>query len=137
MNIKDFKVGQTVHVELTRNASRGKTAEECIEEWEITSVGRKYIKAGKRSDGRIWGEITFEFNDCYGRFVEKTNCCVDYVLYATRQEIEEKHEKSRLFREIEKRFRYGSQKDISLEQLREIHGILEKGLRENESIRNK
>lgn len=55
MGIKDFKVGQTVYVELTGNASRGKTAEHCIEEWEITSVGRKYIRAGRKSDGRIWG----------------------------------------------------------------------------------
>lgn len=61
------------------------------------------------------------------RFVEKTDCCVDYILYQTRQEIEEKQEKSRLFREIEQRFGYGSQMDISLEQLRAIHGILEKG----------
>lgn len=127
MNIKDFKVGQAVYVELTGNASRGKTQERCIEEWEITSVGRKYIKAGKRSDGRIWVEITFEYRDTYKRFVEKTNRCVDYILYTTRQEIEEKHEKNRLFREIEQRFRYGSQRDISLEQLRAIHGILEGG----------
>ena len=125
MNIKDFKIGQTVYVELTGNASRGKTAEQCIEEWEITSVGRKYIKAGKRSGGKIWGEITFEYRENYKRFVEKTDCCVDYILYLTRQEIEEKNEKSRLFKEIEQRFRYGSQRDISLEQLRAIHGILE------------
>ena len=124
MNIKDFKVGQTVYVELTGNASRGKTTEECIEEWEITSVGRKYIKAGKRSDGRIWRERTFEYRDPYKRFVEKTNSCVDYVLYTTRQEIEEKHEKNRLFIDIRKRFEFGSQKDISLEQLRAISGIL-------------
>lgn len=73
MNIKDFKVGQTVYVELTGNASRGKTPEQCIEEWEIASVGRKYIKAGKRSDGRIWVEITFEYRENYGRFEEKTD----------------------------------------------------------------
>lgn len=127
MNIKDFKVGQTVYVELTGNAIRGKTAEQCIEEWEITSVGRKYIKAGKRAYGRIWGERTFEYRDSYGRFVQKTDCCVDYIIYLTRQEIEKKQEKSRLFREIEERFRYGSQRDISLEQLRAIHGILEGG----------
>lgn len=127
MNIKDFKVGQTVYVELTGNASRGKAPEQCIEEWEITSVGRKYIRAGKRSDGRIWRETTFEYMDNYDRFVEKTDCCVDYILYSTRQEIEEKHEKSILFREIEQRFRYGSKRDISLEQLRAIHGILEGG----------
>lgn len=124
MKIKDFKVGQTVYVELTWNASRGKTPEQCIEEWEITSVGRKYIKAGKRSDGIIWRETTFEYRDSYKRFVEKTDYCVDYIIYTTRQEIEEKHEKSRLFQEIEQRFRYGSQKDISLEQLRAIDNIL-------------
>ena len=44
MNIKDFKVGQTVWVELTGDTSRGKTAEQCIEEWEITSVGRSKPK---------------------------------------------------------------------------------------------
>lgn len=127
MNIKDFKVGQTVYVELTGNASRGKTAEECIEEWEVSSVGKKYIKAGKRSDRGIWGERTFEYRENYKRFVQKTDCCVDYIIYLTKQEIEEKHEKSKLFREIEQWFRYDSQRDISLEQLRAIHGILEGG----------
>lgn len=127
MNVKDFKVGQTVYVELTGNASRGKTAEECIEEWEITSVGRKYIKAGRMAYGRIWGERAFEYREEYNGLAEKTDCCVDYILYATKQEIEEKHEKFRLFQEIERRFRYGSSRDLSLEQLRAIHGILEGG----------
>lgn len=125
MNIKDFIVGQTVYIELTGGTSRGKTPEQCIEEWEITSVGRKYIKAGKRSDGIIWREATFEYRDNYKSFVEKTDYCINYVIYTTRQEIEEKQEKSRLFREIEQRFRYGSQRDISLEQLRAIHEILQ------------
>lgn len=127
MNIKDFKVGQTVYVELTGNESRGKKPEQCIEEWEITSVGRKYIKAKKKGYDRLFGESTFEYRENYKRFVQKTDCCVDYILYPTRQEIEEKQEKSRLFQEIEQRFRYGSQRDISLEQLRAIHGILEGG----------
>ena len=124
MNIKDFKAGQVVYVELTGNASREKTPEQCIEEWEITSVGRKYIKAGKWSDGRICEERTFEYREGYKRFVEKTDYCIDYIIYLTRQEIEEKHEKSKLFQEIEQRFRYGSQRDISLEQLRAIESIL-------------
>ena len=126
MNIKDFKVGQTVYVEPTGNASRGKTPEQCIEEWEITSVGGKYIKACKNERGIFRFETTFEFKDYNKRFVEKSAYCEkNYVLYATKQEIEEKHEKNRLFREIEQRFSYGSQRDISLEQLRAIHGILE------------
>lgn len=126
MNIKDFKVGQTVYVELTGNARRGKTAEQCIEEWEITFVGRKYIKARKKENGIFRFETTFEFQGYNERFVEKTAYSEkNYVLYAAKQEIEEKREKNRLFREIEEWFRYGSQRDISLEQLWAIHGILD------------
>ncbi len=124
MNIKNFKVGQTVYIELTGNASRGKAKEKCIEEWEITSVGRKYIKAGKPSEWGIIGETIFEYNDYYKRFVQKTDCCIDYILYAVRREIEEKYEKNRLFDKIRNRFSYGSQGDITLEQLRLIHEIL-------------
>lgn len=127
MNIKDFKVGQTVYVELTGNASRGKAPEQCIEEWEIIYVGRKYIEAVKKGSDSFLFKTVFEWADDYGRFVEKTVYSPNYIIYLERQEIEEKHEKNRLFQEIEQRFRYGSQRDISLEQLRAIHGILEGG----------
>ena len=128
MNIKDFKVGQKVFVELTGNASSGKTAEECIEEWEITSVGKKYIKAGKLSARRgILNETTFEWKDTYKNFVEKNDCCVNYILYAKRKEIEERQEKSRLFREISEVFtRHWARTELTLEQLRKIKKILEK-----------
>lgn len=125
MNIKDFKVGQTVYIELTGNASRGRMPEQCIEEWEITSVGRKYIKAGRKSDDGIWGERTFEYRENYGRFVEKTDCCVNYILYLKRKEIEEKHEKSRLIDEVGAFFRdWSKPKKLSIEQLKRIKEIL-------------
>lgn len=89
MSIKDFKVGQTVYVELTGNASRGKTPEQCIEEWEVTSVGRKYINAVKKNPDSFLYKLVFEWSESYGRFVEKTRCSVNYILYPTRQEIEE------------------------------------------------
>lgn len=114
MNIKDFKVGQTVYVELTGNASRGKTMEQCIEEWEITSVGRKYIKAGERSDGRIWGERTFEYRENYGRFVQKTDCCVNYILYLTKQEIEENTRKADCLMKLERFLGIGASLKIFL-----------------------
>lgn len=125
MNIKDFKVGQTVYVELTGSASRGKTLEHCIEEWEITYVGKKYIEATKKEADPFLFKTVFEWREEYKNFVQKTVHSINYVLYPTKQEIEEKHEKNRLFREIEQRFSYGSQRDISLEQLRTIHGILD------------
>lgn len=127
MNIKDFKVGQTVYVELTGNASRGKTPEQCIEEWEIAFVGRKYISAGKRHETLgIVGETTFEYRENYGRFVCKTDCCVDYILYETRQEIERKFEKSKLLNEVGTFFRdWGKPEKLSIEQLKRIKGILD------------
>lgn len=129
MNIKDFKVGQTVYVELTGNASRGKTAEQCIEEWEITSVGRKYIKACKKEGGVFRFEITFEWGDCYEKFVQKTNYSPDYILYATRQEIERKFEKEKLLNEVEIFFRdWNKPKNLSIEQLKIIKEILEEGV---------
>lgn len=126
MNIKDFKVGQTVYVELTGNASRGKTAEQCIEEWEITSVGRKYIKACKKESGVFRFETTFEYKENSKRFVQKTDCCVNYILYPTRQEIERKFEKSKLLNEVETFFRdWSKPKKLSIEQLKRIKEILE------------
>lgn len=126
MNIKDFKVGQTVYVELTGNASREKTAEQCIEEWEITSVGRKYIKACKKESDVFRFETTFEYRENYGRFVEKTDYCVDYILYPTREELERKFEKSKLLNEVELFFRdWGKPKRLSIEQLKRIKEILE------------
>lgn len=128
VNIKDFKVGQTVYVELTGNASRGKTAEQCIEEWEITSVGRKYIEVGKRSERcGIVGKTLFEYRENYGRFVQKTNYPIDYIIYETREEIERKFEKAKLLNEVETFFRdWSKPKKLSIEQLKRIKEILVK-----------
>lgn len=126
MNIKDFKVGQTVYVELTGNASRGKTLEQRIEEWEITSVGRKYIKACKKESGVFRFETTFEYKENRKRFVQKTDCCANYILCETRQEIEIKFEKSKLLNEVESFFRdWNKPKKLSIEQLKRIKEILE------------
>lgn len=129
MNIKDFKVGQTVYIELTGNASRGKTTEQCIEEWETTSVGRKYIKACKKEGGAFRFETTFEYKENRKRFVQKTDCCVNYILYETKEEIERKFEKSKLLNEVESFFRdWSKPKNLSIEQLKRIKEILEEGV---------
>lgn len=127
MNIKDFKAGQTVYVELIGDASRGKTPGKCIEEWKITSVGRKYVKAGKLHEKYgILGETIFEYRDSYNRFVEKTDRSVDYILYATKQELEIKFEKEKLLNEIGSFFRdWNKPKNLSIEQLKRIKEVLE------------
>ena len=124
MEIKDFKVGQTVWVELTGNASRGKHGDELIEEWEVVTVGKKYIHAQKKGCDC---PIKFEKRK-YGnspKFVEKTNYCVGYILYVSKIELEEKLEYHSLYNDISRAFGMYGNKRLSLEQLRKIKAILE------------
>ena len=123
MEIKDFKVGQKVWVRLTGNASRGKNGNDLIEEWEVVSVGRKYVKAKKVGYSHSW-EIEFEKRGYSERFVQKTNTCVDYVIYESKQAILDELEASNLERKIYDFFKNYGNKNISLEQLREISKII-------------
>lgn len=131
MDIKDFKVGQIVFIRLVGNASRGKSGDALIEEWEIVSVGRKLIKAKRKGLGD-WAVVTFEKGN-YGwndRFIEKTDCCVDYVMFANRKEIEDEFERERLLAFVSEYFRGYGEKKISLENLRKIAELIkETGLK--------
>lgn len=124
MTVKDFKTGQKVWVQLTGNAARDKTEEQLIEEWEIISVGRKYIKA--RKNGWL-SEITFEIREYgySGNPVQKTDGCVSYIMHNSKEEILEEFEKAKLFSDVDRYFRnFGSQRDVTLDQIRKIHKIL-------------
>ena len=124
MNLKDFKVGQTVWVQLTGNEARGKHGDELIEEWEVVTVGKKYIHAKKK--GYFYPTV-FEKREYgyYEKFVQKTEGCVNYILYASKAELEEELEHSRLFDEISQAFRgFGVKHNFSLEQLRKIKAII-------------
>lgn len=102
MNIKDFKPGQQVYVAKTKRMSKGGQSEiQWIEEWSITSVGKKYIKAGKKRDnGKILKEVVFEFNDALNRFVEKNDVSPTLFFY-TRSELGEEIKKRTINKAIE------------------------------------
>ena len=124
MDLKDFKVGQTVWVQLTGNEARGKHGDELIEEWEVVTVGKKYIHAKKK--GYFYPTV-FEKREYgyYEKFVQKTEGCVNYMLYASKVELEEELEHSRLFDEISQAFRgFGVKHNFSLEQLWKIKAII-------------
>ena len=83
MKKEDFKVGQTVWIYLIGDAARGKnTDEERIEEWEVVSIGRKYLQAKKKNwnYGSVKFDITNNFRHC-------TNYSPDYKLYLTKEEL--------------------------------------------------
>lgn len=130
MKLKDFKVGQKVYIRLIGNACRGKHGEELIEEWEVVVVGRKYLTA--KNGSREYQFKSPIIHENY--FVQKTNHCINYILYASREDIEVELEKSRLFREVSEYFRgYGCEKKFTLEQLRQIKGIIENEVTQNET----
>lgn len=120
MEIKDLKVGDTVYCRLTGNASRGKKEEELIQEWEIRRIGRKYVTAGKKGFPNSC-DIQFEINDDYK---QKTDYCVDYVLYVDKQEIFNEFELNSLCNWFRKEFNSYGKLNYSLEKLRKAKEIL-------------
>lgn len=125
MDIKDFKVGQTVYIRLVGDASRGKSGDALIQEWEIISIGRKLIKA-KRKGLSDYFAYNFEkrergWND---RFVEKTDTCVNYIMFADRKDIDDEMEREKLLASVSEYFRGYGEKKISLENLRKIAELI-------------
>lgn len=83
MKKEDFKKGQTVYILLVGNAARNKTnLKDWIEEWEVLSVGRKYITAKSENGCR---DAKFEIDN---NFREHTKYSENYKLYLSREEIE-------------------------------------------------
>ena len=125
MDLKDFKVGQTVWIRLTGNAIRGKCGDELIEEWVIDKIGRKYITASKKTGypkGIVFEKRGYGYED---RFVEKTNYCVDYIMYETEQEIRDEMEKYKICRDVQLFFDRFNKNKLTLEQLRSIKKIID------------
>jgi hypothetical protein len=125
--LTDFKQGQTVWVELTGNANRYKNDDELIEEWEVISVGKKYVTAKRKNGGY---EVKFKETDLnYDGLIQNTQYCVDYILYPSKEEISNKFEKEELVDWIKKQFSgYGRKSKYSLEQLRKVKEILDSKL---------
>lgn len=119
MDIKSLKVGQIVYLRaIGNNARRGE--EMRIEEWEIKTVGRKYITVWK--DKRENSCIKFEIDNDYR---QSMNCSANWVLYFSRQDILDEQELNELERFIRKRLSDYSRMGITLNQARGIKQILD------------
>lgn len=122
IRVADFKVGQLAYLELIGNAKRGKKKEELIQECVIEAVGRKYVTAKRRK---------FKESDVYDGLVEHTEYSADYILYTTKEAVENKFEKDELLTEIKNFFWRGGNK-LSLEQLKEIKNLIYGSVEEQE-----
>lgn len=120
---KDFYVGQEVYVEYVglKLSLRGELRTEIVKK-----VGNKYIETDHRrkyyvEDGR-----------------EATEYSSNYVLWIDKKEYEQKLEKDKVYRALEKKFNsgYGDieqrelYKVLTLEDLREIERIIDKAMKE-------
>lgn len=125
MKKEDFKVGQNVYVYLLGNAARGKkTDDERIEEWEVVSVGRKYIQAKKKT----WrfGEELFDITDNF-RHSNHGNPR-EYELYPTKDELLNELWRRNVRRKISKYSDYSSSilEQLNDKELETIYNILQK-----------
>ena len=120
----DFKVGQTVFVQLIGNRKPKRGEPNICEEWEIVKVGRKYIHARAKGSGWV---IPFEYVYYGGteRWVEKTDGCKDYLLWETKEAFLEWDRADYLISELRSIFEGKKALDLTLEQLERIFKITE------------
>ncbi|MCM1223946.1 MAG: hypothetical protein NC548_56795 [Lachnospiraceae bacterium] len=122
--IKDFKVGDSVYVEMTGNVTRGlpDDVESHIKSATIIKVGKKYVSA------KIGEYMTVQFEETEsnygGGLKQHTNWCVDYILFKNKQDIYDKYEKESILRKLRNVFVSFSDYRIPLDKLREIYAIV-------------
>lgn len=126
MKKEDFHKGQTVWVYLIGDAARGrKTTEERIQEWEVVSVGRKYITARPKGTYR-WHDTKFEIENGFRQVY--TCGTVDYLLFLSKEDIFNEIWRSETRKYIESfaRWERGLVRKMSDEDLRMVSSIFKK-----------
>ena len=84
MEKKDFYKGQTVWVYLVGNAAlRCPSQEKRVQEWEVLSIGRKYITCCPKEFPEIC-EAKFSIEN---NFQEKYDGCINHVLYLSKEDL--------------------------------------------------
>ena len=104
-----MQVGQKVYLKPTIYNRGGKQ-----QEYEIKSIGRKLIHVWQ--DKRESSVIKFDKDT----LEQRSNYSPDWELYFSLQEIEDEKEFNDLHHQLESTFRYGSKKQFTLDQLRQI-----------------
>lgn len=117
IKLSDFKVGEKCFVEFIGNAGRHKPIG-YYEEWIVTGVSAKYVTANR---------YKFEEHDfSYGGLKERTNNCVDYVIYPTEQLLKDRLELEETYEYIKSKFgKFSRDESLTLDKLRRMKAIIE------------
>lgn len=121
---EDFKKGQEVFILKTGNAARGVQENKLIEKWIVTSVGKKFVSAARVSQNGIKGtNIKF---DIERNFIQKTDYCIDYVLFLSEEDAKKEIWKENVKRKILNGITWRTIEDLSDEDLKTIERIIDK-----------
>lgn len=102
MRKEDFKKGQTVWIYLIGNGARGKkTKKERIKEYEVISIGRKYITVRPKIGG--W-DVKFEIENDFREVV--TSGGTDHLLFLSKEDIDVMLERQEKTRFVQQAFRW-------------------------------
>lgn len=107
MELSEFEIGQRVWVRLIGNAARNKSEDELIEEWKVTSVGKKYLYARKIGKNDLYTKIFIkpESKQLQNVLVESTKSHIqNYLLYKSKEDILEEKETRELRATVESFF---------------------------------
>jgi len=109
-----MQVGQKVYLKPIGDQSRISSK---ILECEVSKVGRKfiYIESGHRNETKFHADTLRQV----------TRYSPDWQIYFSLQEIEDEKEFNDLHHQLESTFRYGSKKQFTLDQLRQIKRIID------------
>lgn len=127
LKITDFKPGDKVYIMLTRNAERyirdKNDPEQYVVETTVEKVGRKYLEVSRYSGVRFMEYETGDRN-C---LKQKTDCCVDYLLYRTKEEIISEKKREACLQKVSSFFGscFDRKRTLTCDQLERIIAIIE------------
>lgn len=121
MNIKDFKVGDTVYILDYRY--RSDISEAIVEKALVTKVGRKYVSA--KPNKYLHFDIEYKFHDNLNKvYYLASNDTMENKLFRSIQDLNDWKESEALYKEV--RSFFGCfYTNLTLDQLRRIKDIID------------
>ncbi len=122
--IKDFKIGDSVYVEVIGNAARGlpDDIETHIKPAVVTKIGKKYVSV------KIGDRTIIQFKETCGNYggglVHHAKGCSDYILFKTKQDVYDRNEAKSILNELYNVFGRFCGYTIPIDKLREIQVII-------------
>lgn len=123
--INDYKIGQIVSIIVVKDSNAWRSVRDYgkprIFNAIITKIGKKYITAETQNRDYVF--------DTTNNFYEKTDTCINFQLFPTREKAEEFVKSQDLEIKIRQFFNSFYSEEFTLEELTTIHNIIENAKR--------